>query len=577
MSSNSSKRGRRFFLLLVLLLGMLPLRSQALMTDTIGILPAYPNNDIQYSNAWFIYHLDRGESKLDAVRLTNNKDETVVLKIYPVDATATTDGGFALQPEDALRNDVGGWVKMPLEEIEVPPKTEKLVPFTITIPKDANVGDHAGGIIIQEVETSDNGAPMTGMRIVSRVGVRIYETVPGEVKKGFEITRFDWQESPSGLASYFKDLLDINKKTVFYIGIKNTGNIKLDPKAAIEVRNMLGMKTAELTDQTLGVVFPGGENDGSAVFWDGQPFFGRYTVKATVTFAEDGVGQDTKEIAIWVFPWRIIFLLVILAVLLTLVRLIMLYFREAGKEKMPIYRVRMGDNLADLGIRFMAPWRKIAKLNFIGEPFDIKEGEKLFIPVSKKNKELIQRMKEQGELLPSILERSNSGSRFKKKRTFIIIVIIVLAGVSAAWGIKLRRDRVIHEQVPMPPTSQTPPTETSEKTKAGAFKKSSVNVVIVSSANDIKSGDELFRKFRLMGYDVKVDNTLPGQGYVKTTIAYASGKQSQAEMVQNDLGIKDVDLKEVSGLGGDVVIYDLAPAGDLFDLENAAAKLPNFQ
>lgn len=565
-------------LLFLLFFIALPKTSHALMTETVGVLPAYPDNSVRFSDAWFLYHLNLGESKLDAVRLINNKDETVVLKVYAVDAVSTVDGGFALVPEDAPRNDVGGWVKLATNEVELLPNTEKLIPFTFTVPANADTGDHAGGIVIQEVETFENFANgTTGMRIVSRVGVRIYQTVPGEVKKGFEVTRFDWRLELSTVRSWWKDILDINKRTTFFVGIKNTGNVRITPRATVEVRNMLGMKTAVLTDRDLGVVFPGGENSDSAVFWEKGPFFGRYKIKATIKFAEEGLGEDTREIAIWVFPYRMIFLSIIFVVLLTLVRLIGLYFREAGKEKMPIYKVRLGDNLADLGRKFMVPWRKIAKMNFIGEPFDIKEGEKLFIPISKRNRELLMRFKDNGELLPSIIERSK-GSRFKKKKTIIIIIIAILAVIGAIWGIKLRRDRTIREEIPIPVSEVKPPTETTEKTRAGAFKKSSINVTILTPENvDKVSSEQLFKKLKLMGYNVRLGGVAPEKGYTVSTVEYKSEKMERAEMVKNDLNLKDVNVQEVANLENDVVIYNFAPASMYFDLLNAAKVLPNVE
>jgi hypothetical protein len=556
---------------------LLPKTSYALMTETVGVLPAYPDNSVRFSDAWFLYHLNLGESKLDAVRLINNKDETVVLKVYAVDAVSTVDGGFALVPEDAPRNDVGGWVKLATNEVELLPNTEKLIPFTFTVPKNADAGDHAGGIVIQEVETFENFTSGTGMRIVSRVGARIYQTVPGEVKKSFEVTRFDWRLELNTVRSWWRDFLDINKKTTFFVGIKNTGNVRITPKATVEVRNMLGMKTAILTDRDLGVVFPGGENSDSAVFWEKGPFFGRYKVKATIKFAEEGLGEDTREIVIWVFPYRMIFLGIICVVLFTLMRLIGLYFREAGKEKMPIYKVKLGDNLADIGRKFMVPWRRIAKMNFIGEPFDIKEGEKLFIPIDKRNRDILTRFKEQGVLLPSIVERSK-GSRFKKKKTIIIIIIAILIVIGAVWGIKLRRDKTIREEIPVPTSEVKAPTETAEKTKAGAFKKSNVSISILTPESvDRISSEQLLKKLKLTGYDVRLGGVASEKGYAITTVEYKADKKERAEMVRNDLGLKDVNMQEVANLENDIVIHNFAPANMYFDLLNAAKVLPNVE
>ena len=194
------------------------------------------------------------------MRVINNKDETVVVKLYAVDATTTSDGSFALLAEDDARKDIGGWVKLAVNELEVPPKSERLVPFTVNIPGNADVGDHMGGIVMQELDNGQENVSGMGVKIITRVGVRIYETVPGEVKKDFEITKFDWRTEPTGKPDFIKDLLDINKRTVFFTGIKNKGNVRISPKVTIDVKNIFGMTVAHLADKEMGVIFPQGRN-----------------------------------------------------------------------------------------------------------------------------------------------------------------------------------------------------------------------------------------------------------------------------------------------------------------------------
>ena len=182
-----NKNIKNSFLLIILMAAfslIAPLVARAVNTNTVGILPANPDPNVQFSNAWFIYNLDLGQEKADGIRVINNKNETVVVRLYPVDAAATSDGSFALMPEDADRTGVGNWVKLAVNEIEIPPQTEKTVPFTFSVPQNADVGDHMGGIVMQEIETGNN-LTGTGVKIITRVGVRIYETVPGEVKKDF--------------------------------------------------------------------------------------------------------------------------------------------------------------------------------------------------------------------------------------------------------------------------------------------------------------------------------------------------------------------------------------------------------
>jgi hypothetical protein len=72
---------------------------------------------------------------------------------------------------------------------------------------------------------------------------------------------------------------------------------------------------------------------------------------------------------------------------------------------------------------------------------------------------------------------------------------------------------------------------------------------------------------------VEIIPDLAGRQYSETTIEYAPGNEEQAKIVKNDLGISfDPGLKEVSGLGKDVIIYNLINKDDLPKLEAESGK-----
>ncbi len=116
----------------------------------LGIFPATYDPDVPHSDAWFIYNLVPGETKHDAVLVVNTSDETISAKLYPVDATTTKDGAFALRERSESTTDVGAWVGLSHSEVTVAPGEEITVPFTISIPSNAPVGDHIGGIVLEK-------------------------------------------------------------------------------------------------------------------------------------------------------------------------------------------------------------------------------------------------------------------------------------------------------------------------------------------------------------------------------------------------------------------------------------------
>lgn len=555
---------------LVAVLGLIvflsfPVITWSMGTNTVGLMPAYPDSNVFGSDIRFMYNLDLNQSKIDGFRVMNNRDETVVIKLYPVDASTTAEGSYSLLLEDDPKQDVGKWMHLAVNEIEIGPRTEKTVPFKIAIPGNADTGDHFGGIIMEEVNTN-NVLTGTGVKVLTRIGTRVYETVPGEVRKSFDVTRFDYSYAGTNSPSLIKDFLDINKRTIFFVGVKNNGNVKLSPKVTLEVKNIFGRRVAYIENQEGGIVFPRGENQETSLPWDGIPLLGRYTAKITVNAFEPGLKDQTREVVIWAFPYKIAFLLVLLVIIIILLKLTKTYFEEAAKENFPIYKVKLGDSLAGLSERFSLPWKKIAKANYIGKPYEIKEGEKLFIPLTRKNRALLEQIKTSGELLPSLMERSGK-SRLKKGRVFAVILILLAIGAGSIWFIKFR-NRSVQETIPVETPAQEVPKETPEKTAGGAFKKSSVNVEIITNAlGELESSQRLLKKFELMGYNVSLSPDNSGK-YQVTTIEYAPDKKDQAEMVKTDLEAKGqaVEIKEIIGLSKDVVVHNLISTETYLDL-----------
>jgi len=541
--------------------------SKAIVTDTIGILPAHPDPYVRFSDSWFLYKLDPGQEKRDAVKLINNTDITSVVKLVTADGLATSDGAFALMPEDQPNRDMGTWVKLSATEVEVPPKSEKIIPFTITVPKNADVGDHMAGIAMQELETVDgNVIPTTGIKVVTRIGVRMYMTVPGEVKKGYGIVRLDHEYYPTGIRNFFKDFLDINKKTVFFVGIKNEGNVRIAPLVTLNLKNIFGRTVVNLPDQEIGTVFPRGENKDSMVVWNGMPLFGRYVAKVTVNPQLEGLSSQSREIVIWAFPSKICFMLILLAIFSILIRLIARYVVEASKERMPVYTVMTGDSLAKLSERFSVKWKKIAKLNELKKPFDINEGEKLFVPVNRKNKELIKNLLASSEMEPSIAWRSGKTGANKKKKIAFGLALVAMAG----FAVYKYKTRTIHEVVQIPPVKSgevKPKEETADKTVSGYFKKSSVKVEIAKSQGDEEAIRRLYEKFKLIGYNTSYIDKPMENKYLTTTIEFNPEKKTKAEMVKNDMRLSgNIDLKEIPNLNSDVVIYNFAGKDEYYDI-----------
>ena len=152
----------------------------ALETGKMGIYPTFWDQSNPVTKSWFVYQLERGETKEDQTTVINNTAEERTFKIYAVDAKTTNDGAFSPLLEDEPKNGVGAWVSLPLSRLTLKPHEKKEIKFKINIPKEAPVGEHAGAIIIEDSQPEQANQAGVGLNIKQRVGVRVYTTIAGE-------------------------------------------------------------------------------------------------------------------------------------------------------------------------------------------------------------------------------------------------------------------------------------------------------------------------------------------------------------------------------------------------------------
>lgn len=152
----------------------LPLAVGAINFGGISARPANPTTTDERTASWFIYALPGGGTKNDALLVTNNTDNKLTLDVYPADSTPTSGNGFALKQQSEKMTDLGKWIKLSTTLVTLAPHQEISVPFTINVPNETAPGLYAGGVMIAERVAADK---TKGMKIATRIGVRVYVTV----------------------------------------------------------------------------------------------------------------------------------------------------------------------------------------------------------------------------------------------------------------------------------------------------------------------------------------------------------------------------------------------------------------
>ena len=412
----------------------------------IGGRPAYPDPEVENSKAWFIYKLDPGEKKEDALEVVNNYDESLEMLVYAADGIKSSNGGFALKQfvEDKIA--VGSWVRFYPDDVparlqslfesvdesilafcsteliesesivsdeedgltitksdivdfnewcegeeeaqlEVEPKTIRLLRSIFSVPENAEVGEHTGGILIQKVEPEKEGTTQ-GITLTTRVGVRIYETVPGEIVKDLSITDFKIKKMYKELD--FNQLFSKDAKPEEYLlttSLQNKGNVSISFKENIAIKNELTDEIIQnVTDREFQVLR---DDEFTSNFSWNNPRFGKYSFMNVVSF-EDTEGDvkslPSPKITIWIIPYREIILAlgaIILIIFITSMIKLVKKAKYSGKgwDK---YVVKAGESLGDLSMRFDINWKTLAKTNNIKPPYVLKPGDTILVPKKKK-------------------------------------------------------------------------------------------------------------------------------------------------------------------------------------------------
>jgi len=145
------RRNRRGATLpVMLLLGtfvfLIPVR--AADEPQFGIRPANPSAD-GATSGYFTLKAQPGETLKDAVVVANPGTVPIKVALYPVDATSGRGGGAIYLGNTDPRNGVGAWITLDASTVEVAPRKQETIPFTLAVPKTMRVGQYLGGIAVQ--------------------------------------------------------------------------------------------------------------------------------------------------------------------------------------------------------------------------------------------------------------------------------------------------------------------------------------------------------------------------------------------------------------------------------------------
>jgi len=343
----------------------------------ISVLPA-STKEYPGIRSWFVYEAEPGTTIKDTVKISNNNNKTMTIKVMALDGATTNDGGYTLVGGTEENKDIGNWVVLKKDLITLPPGVSENINFTVTVPEDADVGSHPGGIVIWEDYTNESlktkgGAGMLG--VVTRVAARMYLTVPGDIVRSLEV----------------ENMHHIINNGILYFGmiLHNKGNVQLTPEIDISLRGLFGKIGVQEKSQ-VGLVLRQGTIKPRIPWQNKTPFFGRFVANFRIHYGEkDYKGEYVKDeytdvgYVFWIIPWIKILIGLGILILLYFLRNLWLWLtiQQRLSTKTKKHPVKKGENLSIIANLYNVNVKKIAKFNLLKWPYDLQEGDILLIPL----------------------------------------------------------------------------------------------------------------------------------------------------------------------------------------------------
>jgi hypothetical protein len=260
----------------------------------------------------------RSGSVSDEVTVVNLSEVPLTLNLYAVDALNASDGELALEPSYEEPMGLASWVSFDTPSgqgfVRVGPRGRVPVPFTVTVPDDATVGDHVAGIVVSSVADGQTpGDRGTAIELEQRVAIRLSMRVAGTLIPELSIenltARYVGTPNPFGRGS-----------AVVTYTLRNTGNVRLGGVQTVTVEGLVGSGATRVDGPDVPVLLPGGSVDYEITVEDVAPLL---LMNAQVDVqplpAEGDADQQaptaTESTSFWAVPWFLITIVLTIALL----------------------------------------------------------------------------------------------------------------------------------------------------------------------------------------------------------------------------------------------------------------------
>ncbi len=256
-----------------------------------------------------------GAELYDNVAVVNFSDAPLDVDLYPADATNAEDGGLALAPRSQPPALAATWVTVGSRTVRLPAQAGATgpgvvnVPITISIPRDAEPGDHVAAVVSSITASGTGGENTPALDLEQRVGLRVYVTVQGLIRPGLTVT----EVHATWLAG---SAFGPGAVEVSYV-LTNSGNVRFGVEPSVSGRGLFGLSSRTVDGTKIDDLLPHASVRQTVTLDDVWPTgIENVLVSATAVSAlgRDDPGIGTVTASAWEWLWSGLYVLVAVAV-----------------------------------------------------------------------------------------------------------------------------------------------------------------------------------------------------------------------------------------------------------------------
>jgi hypothetical protein len=255
----------------------------------VEILPLGTSAHDPDHGTWFVFELHPGEHVHGTAQLINPADVPQQVTLYPRELDFGASGTPSVSSDPTAG--IGSWVHFDKTALVVPAQQRIHVGYDVVVPLAVEPGDHTGALVVE------SQAHQIGGRFIvhKRIATRFYVTLPGKAIVAFRL---------ENLTNKLDNVLWPGSEGV-HVSVANTGNVRFVPHVTVNNGPMTGSnlvmtRSVEVYSGTVHVP------------WYGGPVH----IKVAAT-ANGGFPQSVDK-TVWVIPWAIIAIALLLLVGLVL-------------------------------------------------------------------------------------------------------------------------------------------------------------------------------------------------------------------------------------------------------------------